>query len=105
MHFYNGALSAPDRFSAREVAACVRLGAKAAPAIRSAIRPMRLRNLTDPCNGRQAAWALCLSPYQLGRFIKDGHLPAQEVRTGRDRWHWSIDRDDVLALAEELDGR
>jgi hypothetical protein len=105
MHFYNGALSAPDRLNVREVALCVRRGATTPPAIRSTVRPTRLRNLPDPCNGRQAAWALCLSPYQLGRFIKDGRLPAQEVRTGRDRWHWSIDRDDVLELAEELEGR
>jgi hypothetical protein len=105
MHYYNGALSAPDRVSVREAVLCVRRGAKTSSAIRSTIRPMRLRNLPDPCNGRQAAWALCVSPYQLRRFIEDGRLAAQEVRTGRDRWHWEIAHEDVRALAEELDGR
>lgn len=99
--YYQPTRSAPDRLSLTEANKVARARVSDIPAIRRLVRSWRVQRLPRICSGWQSSWALVIPPHQLTRLIAAGRIAAEKVRfNGWSRWE--IRREDVAALAAEL---
>jgi hypothetical protein len=96
-------LAAPERLGLKEVLRLLRITVRTIPEIRRQVREWRLPRLPEVRNGKLAAWALVVPPQDVTRFIEDGRLRARRVFDPRGWYRWEIDREQIEALADELD--